>query len=683
MYQLFPEHRYLQELLNDIYYILQFPVNWYIIVIEQKSKQGGIMKKIIVAVILVGIVKVYAGPTGDYLGLTHYSKWTYVGWKLDSSFHFPSWVVTRDTIKADTLSITKRFSYIGFDAYERNEVTNYGGDSSSNAVDTVFEVDSILKIINDEMKIITGASIPANRYIVPFAIPSRWDKLSVGNGAGSMESVLVGAGRGDNVDRVYAGDASGYIYEYTYSGGSWTKAYVDSIGSNVSGLVIGAGRGDNVDRVYAGDASGYIYEYTYSGGSWTKAYVDSITSNVSDLVIGAGRGDNVDRVYAGDASGYIYEYTYSGGSWTKAYVDSITSNVSDLVIGAGRGDNVDRVYAGDASGYIYEYTYSGGSWTKAYVDSITSNVSDLVIGAGRGDNVDRVYAGTGDGHIYEYTYSGGSWIKSDVSNTAIVSMDIGAGRNDGVSRLYTASTDGHIYEFTYSGGNWIKADVGSSGSSMNDVVIGAGRGDNIKRVYGASSDHNVYEFTYFNGRLRTWTSGVAGVYYPDVDNDGTPDTSIVNQDTAVVLGEENITVPYGTFHTYKILIPVHANIRMSSGVTMDYYIVETQWYDTAFGYVKDSIYFVEYAEGIPTENTRTVKVLSSITGLSERSGPYLSRLSTVNTYFTSSPVLTAFKDYEIYNVCGTRLKHNVLPQRGIYFAIKKGRNTDKVRIIYR
>jgi len=94
-----------------------------------------------------------------------------------------------------------------------------------------------------------------------------------------------------------------------------------------------------------------------------------------------------------------------------------------------------------------------------------------------------------------------------------------------------------------------------------------------------------------------WTMGIAGTYYIDLDGDGQDDTFRVWNDTARVIGQENVRVPYGLIRdAYKIQQHLMAYVGMTTGGipvrdTID--MTTIQWYKDSLWSAKDSVYQTE------------------------------------------------------------------------------------------
>ncbi len=79
------------------------------------------------------------GFAGNYVGLTTTEKWIYEEIVIDSSFNYPSWSVTYDSIPYDSVVISSFFSLDGKEAYERYSFKQHSDESTEEQRDTVYE----------------------------------------------------------------------------------------------------------------------------------------------------------------------------------------------------------------------------------------------------------------------------------------------------------------------------------------------------------------------------------------------------------------------------------------------------------------------------------------------------------------------------------------------------------------
>lgn len=131
------------------------------------------MRSAIVVVILLSVlpIKLMGGPAGDYVGLTRGEKWIYEGIEKDSSFSYPSWSVTVDTIPYDSLVVSNFFDLDGKEAYERRSFRTHSDGSTNQLVDTLYENGSEIW-----MKYLIFTIDTAFRaYITPISVGDSWD----------------------------------------------------------------------------------------------------------------------------------------------------------------------------------------------------------------------------------------------------------------------------------------------------------------------------------------------------------------------------------------------------------------------------------------------------------------------------------------------------------------------------
>ena len=338
-----------------------------------------------------------------------------------------------------------------------------------------------------------------------------WTQVDLGSGGSAMNQVAVGSGRiGDSTMRVYGANGDTHIYEFAYSGGIWTKTDLNygepTAGRSWSCVAVGDGRSDGSMHVYGngirstGDnGNDYLYEFTWSGTSWTQVSLGSSAYAWRFIAVGKGRADVLNRVYAASSDYHLYEFYFvTGTGWTQSDMGAGTNNMFGVAVGNGRNDATSHVYGACDDTHIYEYTY-GIPWTKVRISTNTGSFPALgvAVGNGRNDGVTRVYGVYSDGYVYEYSYSAGasSWTEVNMGSCGGQpnAVAIGAGRSDGLMHVYTAAST--VYEFTYSTTTKTWASV-DTGVTANGVTIGAGRNDGVMRLYRASPDDHIYEFSY-------------------------------------------------------------------------------------------------------------------------------------------------------------------------------------------
>jgi hypothetical protein len=329
-----------------------------------------------------------------------------------------------------------------------------------------------------------------------------WGVGVIGSTGVANNSVVVGPGRSDGVNRVYVGTVNtGRVMELSWNGTTW-GAPVD-VGGSPSGLEIhnltmGPGRNDGRTRIYACSLDGNLYEISFSGSTWTQTTVGVADPPCTHAVVGAGRNDGVNRLYA-TRNQIVWEYTWTGTSWSAVQVGSVSRGiVHGIDLGRGRGGTVNHLYIASSATGTYEATFSGSAWSMVSMGD-DGDVRNVSLGAGRNDGVTRVYAGVSNGVIREFTWTGTAWSEADVNDpigSVIVHAYVRAGRNDGRMRVYGATGDGSAYEFSWNGSSWTIVDMGGGSAYLYGFFPGTRPGDSRQRLYGAAFDGHVYEFTF-------------------------------------------------------------------------------------------------------------------------------------------------------------------------------------------
>jgi len=223
----------------------------------------------------------------------------------------------------------------------------------------------------------------------------------------------------------------------------WSSRYfaLSSESSQTSGasaiestpLAVGKIKGDGINRFYVNLLADDIYEYTWTGSSWTKAviYVDtSLTQGI--ILISDARNDGKERLYIGYSGGglgyysNILEYEWLNNSWNYTQMAGF-KNATSMVIGEGRNDRINRIYGKHSNKwpYLYEATWENNQWVVREYDlrigreDIMSSVpGDLIvatIGDGHNDGIERIYLVPWfeDTKICELTWNGNGWNRVD------------------------------------------------------------------------------------------------------------------------------------------------------------------------------------------------------------------------------------------------------------------------------
>jgi hypothetical protein len=350
----------------------------------------------------------------------------------------------------------------------------------------------------------SGALTHATQATLTVSSGAVWSVASRGTTSTENNSMRVGAGRNDGVNRLYVGTVTtGRVIEFSWNGSAWSSG-VDVGGSptgvEIHNLGIGPGRNDGVNRVYACSLDGNLYEISYGGGAWTQTTVGSATGYCTHAAIGPGRTDGVDRVYATRGL-YVWEYTWivPSSTWSAVAVGRIANGLAHgISIGPGRGGSTNHLYVATTNSGTFEGSFANGSWSLDPMGD-SGDVRNVNPGIGRNDGVMRVYAATQSGEIREFTWNGSAWAFSPIVTPfgfTLVHAYVAAARSDGLMRVYSSGADGSVYEFTYTGSGWTTMSLGGGTGYAYGFHLGVGRNDGKLRLYGASFDRLVYEYTF-------------------------------------------------------------------------------------------------------------------------------------------------------------------------------------------
>jgi hypothetical protein len=331
---------------------------------------------------------------------------------------------------------------------------------------------------------------------------SAWGVSVIGRTGSANNSVVVGPGRNDGVNRIYVGTVStGSVMELSWNGTAWTSPVrvggSPSGGGEIHNLGMGPGRNDGAVRIYACHDAGPLFELSYNGTQWSQATMGTISGSCTHAAVGRGRNDGVDRVYA-TRGAVLWEYTWTGSGWSALEIGRVSSGIlHGLALGSARGGTGIQVYVASTDNGTYEARFSNGAWSMLPMGD-SGDVRNVTVGAGRNDGIMRVYSATRDGLIWEFTRGSTAWTFTEI-NVAIgqpmVHAYVVAGRNDGVMRVYGAAGNGNAYEFTWNGSGWTSTLIGGGADYLYGFHFGRTR-DGRNRLYGSNFGSEVLEFSF-------------------------------------------------------------------------------------------------------------------------------------------------------------------------------------------
>jgi len=189
---------------------------------------------------------------------------------------------------------------------------------------------------------------------------SDWDALNISAGNRYIWPLDIAQGRNDGVFRIYAPDwYQYYLREYSWNGISYDEVNVAAPQPLVK-AVVGPGRNDAMNRVYAAGKFGHIHEFSYEASVWQRIDIHPAAPLRSryGLCFGQTRSDGAIRLYSVAQGGDIREHSWDGAQWVDSIIDAISGATVDIAVGRGRNDDTVRVYVTSAGGLIYEFTNS-------------------------------------------------------------------------------------------------------------------------------------------------------------------------------------------------------------------------------------------------------------------------------------------------------------------------------------
>ncbi|OGS22694.1 MAG: hypothetical protein A2252_03730 [Elusimicrobia bacterium RIFOXYA2_FULL_39_19] len=334
-----------------------------------------------------------------------------------------------------------------------------------------------------------------------FLFSAEWKRDTVGSGNGKMQHIAVGDGRNDGTNRIYIANDEGSMYEFSWvQGTGWKKVKMGD--ADVSAVAIAKGRNDGINRVYACNDS--LYEFSFSGSSWTKALI--ATGTHGRITAGDGRNDGKIRLYS-----QHYEFSWTGSNWTQGNFNYGTSThwYGGVIVGNGRSDGVNRVYVvidsaetgPNTQSELAEYTWNGSSWNGSIVSLIGGSFYSPIVGKGRNDSKNRVYVvEIPSKQLSEYSWNTSLWNKIDIAEVgASYDYTMAKGRNDGNNRFYCVEGSA-VNEVLWDGNNYSLEKICSVPANLygtRGLIAGDAKNDGMINVYLGHSDGYLYETGYY------------------------------------------------------------------------------------------------------------------------------------------------------------------------------------------
>jgi ribosomal protein S27E len=363
-----------------------------------------------------------------------------------------------------------------------------------------------------------------------------------GAATNGLFGAAVGDGDRNNHTEVYFScDDDGHVYRFNYTGGAWNRTDVGPIQSgnpweqHARAILVGDGDDDATTEVYVNglyrqnwwnNLVNRLYQFVYSGGTWTRTDCGATGSRSNDLALGDGNNDDRKEIFSADQDGHMYMY-YKSNDWSTQDMGNPprfwyqnqwnTANLRGVAVGDGDNNGYLEVYGTTSNSYLYKYNYSSSttSWniTEAGTGDndgtgnfYTQGLTRVVVGDGDNDGKNEVYAtGYINASVYRFSYNSSSskWTGKNLISlgASLNALDIvlGDGNDDGKNELIVGASNKQVYIVSYdnSTGSWASGSVGSGDGAMQGVDLGVARSNtSLTEVFAASADGHGYEFYY-------------------------------------------------------------------------------------------------------------------------------------------------------------------------------------------
>lgn len=317
-------------------------------------------------------------------------------------------------------------------------------------------------------------------------------------------------------------DASGRVYVYTLSGGTWSKtatlvgsntAAGDTFGFSValSGTIAVVGApGHSANGNYAGSA----YVFTDSGGTWSQTTELHGSDNTAGDWFGSSVGVDGSNAIVGapahaGVAGSAYVFNDTGGTWSQAAElnGSVALGYFGYAVGiSGTNAIVGAPGVPTKTGNAFIFTNTG-TWAKtATLSGVGGGVHDF----GQAVAIDGTVAAVGSwstktGYAYVYNQSGGAWVQTALPAVADLGSSAAVSGNTVVVGAVNASgNNGKAYVYTSSG--TLTATVIPSGKEGGDFFTNRAVGISGATLIVGAPDHGAVgsAFVFNNTSGNTW-----------------------------------------------------------------------------------------------------------------------------------------------------------------------------------
>jgi uncharacterized repeat protein (TIGR01451 family) len=173
-----------------------------------------------------------------------------------------------------------------------------------------------------------------------------WNAGSAGEATGAVNTLAVNP---VTPSTLYAGTATGRVFQSIDGGAHWSRSDTGLPGAPVLSLAIAA---SNTATLFAGTTAG-VFKSTNGGSSWFAQNSGLTNTTVNAVAVDPSNSNIVYAATGSGASGAIFKSANGGGTWA-ATVTGTGSYFTSLVIHPAKPQ---YVYSGTANGYII-YTFN-------------------------------------------------------------------------------------------------------------------------------------------------------------------------------------------------------------------------------------------------------------------------------------------------------------------------------------
>ncbi len=269
---------------------------------------------------------------------------------------------------------------------------------------------------------------------------SKWVWTDHGGSHGSSPSTVVYQGTPYVFTRLSNGNLG-----VRYGGSPWVSG---NLGGSIAGApeAITWGTGNSNLSVFARGVDNALWEYRYSGTSWTVIpHGDNILTTAAPMVTGS----NTLAVFVLRADRSLAARWFNGSSWAW---ESHGGDLTSAPVALGVGSDL-KVFARGADDALWERYWNGSAWIWSTHNGAIRGIPTVV-------SPTNVFVRGSDDMLWQNWWNGSSWVwtshgGSCTSSPSAISVL-------GTQRVFVRSSTGSIAERYWTGSQWLWRDHGSS-----------------------------------------------------------------------------------------------------------------------------------------------------------------------------------------------------------------------------